>query len=252
MDRGWVYIISNSAWPGLIKVGYSTNHPNVRAKELKTTGVPTPYKVNFSVIVDNPRALEAKVHKYLRKYHKDGEWFKCSTEIAKAAIEEVHTGVFYDDIDPEKVARESEKLRQANENKKEEERATAILIEKITAVRRELWKIDEKYKYELEASRSFFLDIFITNHKTNDVITRKRQEEDRAIAQIYGTVYFVCNCGHKATRKLTSLNTLSGHIRQFDCPQCRYPIWKISLTGWDVPPFFTFSPFMSSLGANLV
>jgi hypothetical protein len=32
--RGWVYVIFNEAMPDLVKVGYSTKDPNLRAEEL--------------------------------------------------------------------------------------------------------------------------------------------------------------------------------------------------------------------------
>ncbi|WP_295427803.1 GIY-YIG nuclease family protein [uncultured Thiodictyon sp.] len=32
--KGFVYVMSNKAMPGLVKIGYSTKHPELRAEEL--------------------------------------------------------------------------------------------------------------------------------------------------------------------------------------------------------------------------
>ena len=40
--------MSNPAMPGLVKVGFTTDTPDVRARELYTTGVPLPFKVEFA------------------------------------------------------------------------------------------------------------------------------------------------------------------------------------------------------------
>ena len=41
--KGWVYVISNQAMPDLVKVGFSTKDPTLRASELNHTGSPHPY-----------------------------------------------------------------------------------------------------------------------------------------------------------------------------------------------------------------
>ena len=46
--KGWVYVISNKAMPGIIKVGYSNKDPKERAAELGT-GAPHPYKVEYEI-----------------------------------------------------------------------------------------------------------------------------------------------------------------------------------------------------------
>jgi len=45
MAKGWVYVTSNSELPGLVKVGFSTKVPSVRAEELSSTGLPEPHGV---------------------------------------------------------------------------------------------------------------------------------------------------------------------------------------------------------------
>lgn len=247
MNRGWVYIISNPSMPGIIKVGYSTNHPRARAKELKTTGIPTAYKVIFSVVVDNPYELEQKVHNHLRKYRKGGEWFTCSSAVAAAAIKELYSGAYHNDVDykninPAELALENEKYKKIAESKAAEERVAAAFVEKNNAARLAASKIEAKYRDTLDASRSPILDIFFANDKRDEIITKMWQEKENAAAQIYGTIYYVCNsykCGYKGIHKPTWLDATRGAINTFRCPQCNSHIHKISFTGWDVPPFFS-------------
>jgi hypothetical protein len=45
--KGWVYVITNLAMPGLVKVGYSRKDPELRAAELNSTGTPHPFVVEY-------------------------------------------------------------------------------------------------------------------------------------------------------------------------------------------------------------
>ena len=84
--RGWVYVITNRAMPGLVKVGFTTKDPLLRAAELGHTGSPHPYKVVYDVLVEAPRDLEQQVHALLRDYREGKEWFRCSIGDATDAI----------------------------------------------------------------------------------------------------------------------------------------------------------------------
>ena len=45
-NTGIVYVLSNRAMPGLVKIGMTTRHElDARLKELYTTGVPVPFDV---------------------------------------------------------------------------------------------------------------------------------------------------------------------------------------------------------------
>lgn len=244
MNRGWVYIISNPAMPGIIKVGYSTKHPHNRAKELKTTGIPTEYEVIFSVIVDRPRDLEQRVHNHLREYKKGGEWFTCSLAAATAAIKELYTGTYYTDEDYKNVntvelALENERLRKIAEEKFTFERAKAAFIEKNTAARAISDKINKKYKKAVEESRRPFLDSIINNKKLNSLLGQQNKEIEMMIEPIYGKIYFVCSsCKHKGIYKPNWLDACHMALHSFHCPHCNSYISKISFEGWDIPPFF--------------
>ncbi|MBO9428494.1 GIY-YIG nuclease family protein [Sulfitobacter sp. R18_1] len=86
---GYVYILTNPSFPGLLKIGMTTRTPAVRARELSSaTGVPTPFKVIFSSRTRNPKRVEALVHRalYKRRVNRNREFFKMTPEAAKKTI----------------------------------------------------------------------------------------------------------------------------------------------------------------------
>jgi hypothetical protein len=84
--RGWVYVITNEAMPDLVKVGFSTKDPELRAKKLGSTGNPHPYAVAYDALVYAPRDMERRVHEKLADVREGKEWFRCSVSLAVAAI----------------------------------------------------------------------------------------------------------------------------------------------------------------------
>lgn len=90
--KGWVYVISNKAMPGIVKVGYSMQDPELRARELDHTGAPHRYEVDFEVLVDEPRSIEQRVHRDLSAKREGREWFRCTAEEAIGAIKYVTEG----------------------------------------------------------------------------------------------------------------------------------------------------------------
>jgi len=84
--RGWVYIIENVSMPDILKIGFSTKDPLLRAKELAGTGSPHPFRVVFDVLVEDPRSVEQATHSALASKREGKEWFRCSLVEAIAAI----------------------------------------------------------------------------------------------------------------------------------------------------------------------
>ncbi len=80
--KGWVYIITNRAMPGLVKVGYSMKDPSLRAAELNHTGNPHPYDVRYECLVKNPRDVEQATHGRLACHREGKEWFRCEIPAA--------------------------------------------------------------------------------------------------------------------------------------------------------------------------
>jgi DNA-directed RNA polymerase subunit RPC12/RpoP len=86
--RGWIYVIENRAMPGLVKIGFSTKDPALRAIELGGTGVPHRFSVVFDVLVLEPRDVERQVHRKLEAVREGKEWFRIS---ATEAIQTVRS-----------------------------------------------------------------------------------------------------------------------------------------------------------------
>jgi hypothetical protein len=86
--RGWVYVIANKAMPDLVKVGYSTKDPILRAQDFDGTGIPHSYEVVYDALVLGPREVEQKAHKALANFREAKEWFRCSADVAVRAIKQ--------------------------------------------------------------------------------------------------------------------------------------------------------------------
>lgn len=58
-----VYVLSNPAMPGLVKIGYTTQaDAETRIAQLYSTGVPVPFEVKYAAAVDNPEKVEEALH----------------------------------------------------------------------------------------------------------------------------------------------------------------------------------------------
>jgi len=74
-----IYILTNPAMPGLVKVGRTTD-PEIqnRMRSLYTTGVPVPFKCAFACMVENSVQLERALHNILDpvRVNKSREFFE--------------------------------------------------------------------------------------------------------------------------------------------------------------------------------
>ena len=77
MDN-YIYILSNSAMPGLFKIGKTKRKPDDRSIELYTTGVPSPFKIEISFEVENCDKSEKEIFECLNenRYSADREFFR--------------------------------------------------------------------------------------------------------------------------------------------------------------------------------
>ncbi len=58
-----VYVLTNPAMPGLIKIGQTSREDaNARIAELYTTGLPVPFKLEYACKVPNPEEVESGLH----------------------------------------------------------------------------------------------------------------------------------------------------------------------------------------------
>ena len=86
---GWVYILSNPAMPGLLKIGCTERTPDDRARELSDkTGVPARFVVEWAWPVSDWKAVEALTHTRLGacRPNVNREFFSCSVSKARRAI----------------------------------------------------------------------------------------------------------------------------------------------------------------------
>jgi len=86
---GRVYVLSNKAMPGLLKIGYTMNTVEGRVKELSiATGVPTEFVIEYQMECRDPVGVEARSHSVLeaKRYNKSREFFAISLEEAVQVI----------------------------------------------------------------------------------------------------------------------------------------------------------------------
>lgn len=63
MENCIVYVLTNSAMPGLVKIGYTAQEDaNTRIGQLYTSGVPVPFKLEFACKVRNAVEVEKALH----------------------------------------------------------------------------------------------------------------------------------------------------------------------------------------------
>jgi hypothetical protein len=101
MSKGYVYILSNPAMPGIVKIGRTSGDPETRAAQLQSTGVPLPFKVEFSVFCPDCVDLEMRVHNMLpdKRINGSREFFTYSVPdaidlLTGAHVEQLEEWVF--------------------------------------------------------------------------------------------------------------------------------------------------------------
>lgn len=75
---GRVYVLSNKAMPGLLKIGFTMNTVEGRVKELSSaTGVPSEFFIEYQVECRDPAGVEALVHESLHnsRHNNSREFF---------------------------------------------------------------------------------------------------------------------------------------------------------------------------------
>jgi hypothetical protein len=84
--KGYIYCMSNTSMPGIMKVGMTMRSPDERLKEANkhdTFKPPTPYRIDFAKCVTNPVLKELILHDLLARYteriHPQREFFKVSS-----------------------------------------------------------------------------------------------------------------------------------------------------------------------------
>jgi hypothetical protein len=82
---GRVYVLSNEAMPGLLKIGYTMNTVEGRVRELSSaTGVPSEFIIEYQVECRDAAGVEALVHESLSnvRHNNSREFFSISLSVA--------------------------------------------------------------------------------------------------------------------------------------------------------------------------
>ena len=84
-----VYILTNEAMPGIIKIGWTDKNVEERMKELDKTSTPVPFTCYFAKRVEDPTFIESKLHEAFDEFRirDNREFFRMSPDQAKAALE---------------------------------------------------------------------------------------------------------------------------------------------------------------------
>jgi hypothetical protein len=93
MSLSVVYVLSNPAMPGLVKIGNTQNDDAaVRMQQLYTTGVPFPFDVEFVCRVPNPDEVERALHTAFapQRINPKREFFKIEATQAIAILKLLH------------------------------------------------------------------------------------------------------------------------------------------------------------------
>ena len=106
-----VYILTNEAMPGIIKIGWTDKNVEERMKELDKTSTPVPFTCYFAKRVEDPTFVESKLHEAFDEFRirDNREFFRMSPDQAKAALE-IANGI---DVTPKGDVVESESDRVA-------------------------------------------------------------------------------------------------------------------------------------------
>jgi len=95
MSAGYVYILINQSMPNLIKIGRTFRDSRERARELHTTGVPTPFDVAFELFSLEHEKIEDKLHQKLASFRisQNREFFRYPLKDAIALLLEINQSI---------------------------------------------------------------------------------------------------------------------------------------------------------------
>ena len=88
---GYVYILSNNAYPNIYKIGSTYGLPEERAEELTGTGHLLPFKVEDKIKIKSAEFYEKKIHSLLNKYRvkQNREFFQMELSEIKKILKQV-------------------------------------------------------------------------------------------------------------------------------------------------------------------
>ncbi len=83
-----VYVLTNEAMPGLVKIGRTSSELAQRIRQLFQTGVPLPFELFFACEVADGTFVEAQLHDAFgdHRVSRNREFFRIAPERVKAAL----------------------------------------------------------------------------------------------------------------------------------------------------------------------
>jgi hypothetical protein len=119
VNTGYVYVLSNTYVPELVKIGYTLRSPEDRATELSNfTGVPGKWSICKSWRINDAAQWERRIFRSLHQYRETGEFFKLSPDKAIELISVLLNLAGAIDVEGRSAADlyEIEKAKLANKN----------------------------------------------------------------------------------------------------------------------------------------
>ena len=88
---GFIYVMSNPAHPGLVKIGQTSKAPDIRRNDLNSTGVLEDFILEYRVLASDYLRLEKEIHQKLNnsRYRQDREFFEISVQEAISTIRKI-------------------------------------------------------------------------------------------------------------------------------------------------------------------
>lgn len=170
----YVYILSNPSFPKLYKVGYTSLSVEERMQSLYSTGVPTKFRLEFCIEVNDGYRAEQHLHKILQPHHYEKEFYRlsieklieiCKIELLKGEIDFIR---YYGEsnnayLTPDEIQKIKE---QVEEKKRKEEREAREHAEKLKQ-----WELEKKQEEErLKILQDNFL---LFTFRLNQIIKEK-------------------------------------------------------------------------------
>ena len=198
-SRGIVYILTNPAMPGLVKIGRTGQKDlDKRLSQLYSTGVPVPFDCAFAGVVSDELAVESAFHKAFGPYRLNPkrEFFKIEPEQATALLEilvdeEVTNQVSERaaQVDPESK-KASEKLRRPNFNFKEMGIPEGAELEFLSGGEHRCHVLDDRHvEYKGETLRMTALTVRLLNAPRDVAPLRHWSYENQRLSEIYEETY---------------------------------------------------------------
>jgi hypothetical protein len=113
-----VYVLTNPAMPGLVKIGCTTSDDaSTRLAQLYTTGVPFPFKLEFAAKVTNYEEVERALHRAFApsRVNPKREFFSIEPDQAIAILKLLHTQDVTMEVQQSPSPIENQEVSAANE-----------------------------------------------------------------------------------------------------------------------------------------